>query len=432
MRALLSLCLLLTASANAQIYADFTVSSGGNSLGTFTVTLDHVKAPRTCANFIGLASGKRPWIDVTNGAVRTNTPYYDGLTFHRLIHSFVIQGGSPNGQGTDGPGYTILDEYDSTLRHSSDYVLSMAKSGFPNTGGSQFFITLRATPELDDKHSVFGTVTSGTSIIDGFKNTTANPTDRTTNTDPNANPNSFNNKPFTPIIMDSVLIYGPDYTDFNLNDISHLLPEINTTIFTPTRNAATGDFKIVFPRRAKTDYLFSQSTDLSTWTSARTLISFNSAPSIDYNFGVVSSPKFFVNGATVHYDLIPDSDPGLVTGEKTIRITYPDGSRLELGLAVSQGTWNHLNLGGISVDSGSLSNIVWTDVSPLTGFFNPDSSQAFRLPLGELELNFDKPAGPEELTFLDIWLSFHSENSGWLEEISGSLPRRLPFEILSN
>jgi len=150
------LLLLFPAALHAQIYADFNVSRGGTSLGTFRVLLEHTKAPRTCANFIGLASGQRPWVDVTNGAVRTNKPYYNGLTFHRLIHNFVIQGGSPNGQGTDGPGYTILDEYEPTLRHSSHYVLSMAKSGFPNTGGSQFFITLAATPSLNDKHSVFG------------------------------------------------------------------------------------------------------------------------------------------------------------------------------------------------------------------------------------------------------------------------------------
>ncbi len=251
MRTLLSLCLLLAASAHAQIFADFTVSSGGNTLGTFTVTLEHQKTPRTCANFIGLASGKRPWIDVTNGAVRTNTPYYDGLTFHRLIHSFVIQGGSPNGQGTDGPGYSILDEYEPSLRHSAQYVLSMAKSGFPNTGGSQFFITLRATPELNDKHSVFGTVTAGTAIIDGFKNSTLFPT-------------GAGDKPITPIVIDSVVIRGPDYAAFDLAAPSHRLPEVSTTVFTPVRNAATRDFKIVFARRAKTDYLFWQSTDLST------------------------------------------------------------------------------------------------------------------------------------------------------------------------
>lgn len=99
MRTLLSALFIFTATANAQIYADFAISRGGNSLGTFTVTLKHVKAPRTCANFIGLATGKRPWVDVKTGAVRTGIPFHNALTFHRLDHDFVIQGGSPDGTG---------------------------------------------------------------------------------------------------------------------------------------------------------------------------------------------------------------------------------------------------------------------------------------------------------------------------------------------
>ena len=204
MRLFLILFSLFPAALHAQIYADFTVRQGTTPLGTFRVLLEHTKAPRTCANFIGLASGKRPWIDVTSGAVRTDKPYYNGLTFHRLIHNFVIQGGSPNGQGTDGPGYTILDEYEPTLRHSSDYVLSMAKSGRPNTGGSQFFITLAATPNLNDKHSVFGKVISGTAIIDGFKNPTLFPT-------------GSGDVPVAPIVMESVVISGPSYAGFDIN-----------------------------------------------------------------------------------------------------------------------------------------------------------------------------------------------------------------------
>ena len=413
------LFLLFPAALHAQIYADFTVSSGGSPLGTFRVLLEHEKAPRTCANFIGLASGKRPWIDVTNGAVRTNTPYYDGLTFHRLIHSFVIQGGSPNGQGNDGPGYTILDEYEPTLRHSSDYVLSMAKSAFPNTGGSQFFITLRATPELNDKYSVFGRVISGTAIIDGFKN-------------PALFPTGVGDKPVTPIIMDSVFISGPSYAGFDLNAASHQLPEIDTTVFTPVRNAGTGDFKIVFPRRARTDYLFYQSVDLTSWDGAGTLLSYDAAPSLDYSFGVVAAPRFFVNGATVRYDLIPDSHPDLSSAQKTIRILEPDGSRMEMKLSSPQGTWKRLNPGGTTDASGLLVDFLWTDVSATAGFVNPATSQSFRVPLGELQVIFDAPVAPGNSTYLGTWLSFHTPNAGWLEETQGNTEYRRPFEILSN
>src|SRR5688500_12119963 len=83
------LLLVSSALANGQIYADFTVSQGTTPLGTFRARLDYDKAPRTCANFIGLATGKRPWIKVTTGQIMENRPYYDGLTFHRLIHNFV-------------------------------------------------------------------------------------------------------------------------------------------------------------------------------------------------------------------------------------------------------------------------------------------------------------------------------------------------------
>lgn len=94
-----------------QIYADFTVSSGDTEIGTFRARLDYDKAPRTCANFIGLATGERPWVDVTTNRIAEGTPFYDGLIFHRLIHNFVIQGGSSNGSGTAGSGYVIQDEF---------------------------------------------------------------------------------------------------------------------------------------------------------------------------------------------------------------------------------------------------------------------------------------------------------------------------------
>jgi len=419
----LLLTAFLIAPLKAQIYADFTVSSGGNLLGTFTVTLDHVKAPRTCANFIGLASGKRPWIDVTNGAVRTNTPYYDGLTFHRLIHSFVIQGGSPNGQGTDGPGYTILDEYHPDLDHSEQYVLSMAKSGFPNTGGSQFFITLRATPELDDKHSVFGTVTSGTSIIEGFKNSSDFPT-------------GANNKPTTSIVMDSVVISGEDYETFDIDAPALRLPHVIPSELRPIRDSATNNFTVRFDRKAKTNYFFASSEDLLNWTPTLNLFGLDASPDFGLNYGTVTAPKFYTNMATVSYDQIPDALADLVSTERTVRIRYPDNSRLDLTLSADSGTWSHSDETGTVIGSGLLENVAWFDAAPETGYLNDQSSQDFRLPLGRLSVDFDNPAGPAVLSALNTYLSFHTPSSGWLEETSSPLPGndaiRLPFEILSN
>ncbi|MBR9990075.1 MAG: peptidylprolyl isomerase [Gemmatimonadetes bacterium] len=117
--------------------------------GDFSIELFEDRAPITTKNFIDL---------VEKG-------YYDGLIFHRVIKDFMIQGGCPQGTGTGGPGYKIADEFHPGLRHDAAGVLSMANAG-PNTGGSQFFITLAATPWLDGKHAVFGKVTSGMDVVE--------------------------------------------------------------------------------------------------------------------------------------------------------------------------------------------------------------------------------------------------------------------------
>ena len=116
--------------------------------GTFEIELFEDKAPITVKNFIDLAE----------------KGFYDGLIFHRVIDGFMIQGGDPNGTSTGGPGYVIPDEFHKDLKHDSEGVLSMANAG-PNTGGSQFFITLAATPWLDGHHSVFGKVVKGMDVV---------------------------------------------------------------------------------------------------------------------------------------------------------------------------------------------------------------------------------------------------------------------------
>lgn len=117
--------------------------------GNFSIELFEEKAPSTSGNFIKLAK---------NG-------FYNGLTFHRVIEGFMIQGGCPEGTGRGGPGYKIKDEFHPDLKHDSKGILSMAKAG-PNTGGSQFFITLAPTPWLDRRHAVFGKVKDGMNIVE--------------------------------------------------------------------------------------------------------------------------------------------------------------------------------------------------------------------------------------------------------------------------
>ena len=154
------------------LYAHFTTSEGN-----FTVRLFDKETPNTVANFSGLADGTKEWTDPRNGR-KVKQPYYDGTVFHRVIDGFMIQGGDPLGQGTGGPGYTFADEFHPTLRHSKAGILSMANRG-PNTNGGQFFITLAATPWLDNKHSVFGEVVDGMDIVSRIGRTaTSKPGDR--------------------------------------------------------------------------------------------------------------------------------------------------------------------------------------------------------------------------------------------------------------
>jgi cyclophilin family peptidyl-prolyl cis-trans isomerase len=145
------------------LYATFTIKRGNSTLGEFTCRLDYQLAPKTVANFVGLATGQRGWVDFQKGGV-SHKPFYNGITFHRVVAGFVIQAGSPNGLGTDGPGYTFKDEFHASLRHSQAGILSMANSG-PQSNGSQFFITLAATSHLDDVHSVFGQVVENLSVM---------------------------------------------------------------------------------------------------------------------------------------------------------------------------------------------------------------------------------------------------------------------------
>jgi peptidyl-prolyl cis-trans isomerase A (cyclophilin A) len=167
-----------------KVLAHFTTTEGN-----FTVELFEKDAPKTVANFVGLAEGTKEWTDPKTGA-KMKKPFYNGLIFHRVIPNFMIQGGDPLGTGTGDPGYKFADEFTSGRKMDKAGILAMANAG-PNTNGSQFFITLAATDWLNGKHTVFGEVTSGMDVIRKIGETkTSKPGDR----------------PVKPIVMQSVTI----------------------------------------------------------------------------------------------------------------------------------------------------------------------------------------------------------------------------------
>jgi peptidyl-prolyl cis-trans isomerase A (cyclophilin A) len=142
-----------------QLYAKLVTS-----MGNIVIALEETRAPKTVKNFVGLASGTQEWTHPRTGKANVGAPLYDNTIFHRVIPDFMIQGGDPLGQGTGGPGYRFEDEFHPELRHSGPGILSMANSG-PGTNGSQFFITERATPHLDNRHSVFGRTVAGVDVV---------------------------------------------------------------------------------------------------------------------------------------------------------------------------------------------------------------------------------------------------------------------------
>jgi peptidyl-prolyl cis-trans isomerase A (cyclophilin A) len=156
------------------------------SEGEFVVRLFEDRAPKTVANFVGLAEGTK---DPATGKPGQAKPFYDGLIFHRVIDNFMIQGGDPEGNGRGGPGYTFADEFDPKLSFDRPGLLAMANRG-PNTNGSQFFITLTPTTWLNGKHTIFGEVVEGLDVVQKIGKVQTLPGDR----------------PATPVVMTKVTI----------------------------------------------------------------------------------------------------------------------------------------------------------------------------------------------------------------------------------
>ena len=177
-----------SANKKGPLYATFKTS-----MGDMVVQLFEDKAPRTVANFVGLATGTKEWIDPKSGQ-KVKRPLYNGTIFHRVIPGFMIQGGDPLGNGTGGPGYKFDDEFNPDLRHTRGGILSMANAG-PNTNGSQFFITLAPALHLDNHPSVFGALVKGEDVLIAIGNV----------------PRDHNDRPLKDVVLKEVIISRGSY-----------------------------------------------------------------------------------------------------------------------------------------------------------------------------------------------------------------------------
>jgi len=159
------------------------------TMGKIVVRLYEKEAPKTVANFVDLATGKKPWRDNKTGKTVTGQPLYDGIMFHRVIPDFMVQTGAHLPDGNARIASNIPDEFGPGLKHDKPGILSMANAG-PNTGSSQFFITHRPTPHLDGKHAIFGRVVDGQDVVVAIGNVRRDASD----------------KPLQPVLINKVII----------------------------------------------------------------------------------------------------------------------------------------------------------------------------------------------------------------------------------
>jgi peptidyl-prolyl cis-trans isomerase A (cyclophilin A) len=296
------------AAASAQIFADFTTSKGN-----FTCELNYLAAPRTVANFIGLADGSRPWVDVTTGEVVLDKPYYDGSPIHRVVKDFMNQFGSRNGQGTDGPGYVFMDEFDDNLKHSGAGVLSMANSG-PNSNGAQFFITTGAASHLDGVHSVFGSVSSGMSVVYEINQV-----------ETIVGGSGQNDKPAEAIFLESVRIrrVGEAANAFDIH--AHGLPTCgNAPGHLEVVPNVSAKFHLKEPLPQGTRLLATHSTNLRTWTKIAEIYNGVGGPGGTLiPLDAANDPAAFYNLALVQY---PDARFPSRCDNKTLQIDWTTSS----------------------------------------------------------------------------------------------------------
>lgn len=335
----LILCLVVSVLRSPVLAQDGLYADFETSMGNFTCRLAFDKAPRTVANFVALAAGERAWLDLKTGSASPR-PFYDGLTFHRVVAGFVIQGGSPKGDGTDGPGYTFQDEFDPTLRHSKAGILSMANSG-PHSNGSQFFVTLAAATHLDDVHSVFGEVSSGMEVVNAIGNVAT----------------TSGGQPLIPVVMNRVTIRRVGAAANAFDTSAQGLPSVGGANPVMLRNGS--NYSLRFPRAMFSEYLLYESSDLVTWINEKIGLFVSPPPSSDVDVSARAA------GQSVRFYRVPQiaypgpllTPPALI-GKQMHLVLSPTETLDLVFTTASGGTTTYRN--GTATNSGTITTYSWT------------------------------------------------------------------------
>lgn len=295
-----ALTALATLPASAQIYADVSTT-----LGDFSIELYHEEAPMAVANLITLAEGSRAWIDSTTGEIRRDTPYYDGIIFHRVIDDFMNQAGSQDGTGGDGPGYNFPDEIDNGLQHDEPYLLSAANSG-PHTNGSQFFTTVVPTPWLDGLHTVFGEIVSGTETIDTINDTDVEGT-----------------RPTTPVVINSMTIRREGAAALAFDEFAQGLPTVSAVELELVGPTSEDSARLLYEQAPGSTLKVASSPDLLSWAFSERYLDLEGEGLSEFQTDGVREREFFRANLVEWADerFFPESLQG-----KTITVTSDIGT----------------------------------------------------------------------------------------------------------
>jgi cyclophilin family peptidyl-prolyl cis-trans isomerase len=328
--------------------------------------------PLTVGSFVGLAAGTQTFVDEKNGVVTTR-PYYNGLKCHRIIKDFMIQGGCPRGNGTSGPGYEFPDEFDSTLRHTTAGMLSMANSG-ADTNGSQFFVTVAPTTHLDNKHNVFG------QVVDGY-DTVVEPLSLVPTVDPANN----DDRPILPVIIEELTIHRAGSA---ARSFAPPLPVVDLIPLTPSRGAGN-TCMLDFARTPFAGSVLLHTGDLRTWEMEE-LGNFGASPQTDLlsgtSFAPPGSPKRYFRMARVNY---PSPGPASLTGKRIV--VESSNLRVTYNLSTdTTGTYNVFQTPSTNINGNILS---WTWTRNSWG-----GELSANIPAGDITI------GTDQIRFLDAEL----------------------------